>query len=90
METRPNQNKPTHTIAIDERELWWGRKIPQEFWDTWLQCLQEDQTVPSLPQQLNDLSERVKMLPPMQQNELAVVIRNAVGGWAQEKLDGLS
>lgn len=89
METKPNQNNPTHTMTIDERELWWGRKIPQEFWDTWLQCFLEDEPTPTLPQQLHELAERVQVLPPTQQNELSVLIHKAVGQWAQEKLDGL-
>lgn len=78
-----------HMISVPDMEIFFGRTIPQAFWDEWLKAFQDDVPEPSLFEQLTVLRGQSMLLPDSQKSELSIVIRNAIGQWAQEKLDGL-
>ncbi|ANZ48323.1 hypothetical protein BIZ78_gp252 [Erwinia phage vB_EamM_Caitlin] len=90
MEKKQKSDQPVLQLAVRDEEIFWGRKIPQAFWDEWLKCFQTDAPAdPSLHEQLTVLREQALYLPKAQQTELSLVIREAVGKWSQEKLIGL-
>ncbi len=86
MEKKQKSDHPVQQMVLRDEDMFWGRKIPQAFWDEWLKCFTADAPEPSLSEELTVLQERTAQLPESQQKELAIVIRNAVSGWTQEKL----
>lgn len=76
MEKKQKNDHPVHQMVLRDEDM---------FWDEWLKCFTADAPEPSLSEELTVLQERTAQLPESQQKELAIVIRNAVSGWTQEK-----